>query len=379
MEIRIPVLELSKALMMLQGVVQKKNTMPILSNILLETSTSSDGQGQLTLTATDLDVGMRTIKICEVVEPGSITVQARACIDIVKMLAGPDVVMKTLPNQQVSIKSGRTQAKLLALPAEEFPSFPAVDGTSFKEIDVTVFTDMIQKTLYSTSLDENRYNLTGVYLEPQKEKPNHLTMVSTDGHRLTRIEKAFEQAMFSDLTPVILPRKGLTELLRLLDNQQVSEQTTFEIGFFNNQAIVRRGSSILAMRLIDGKFPDYQQVIPKLSDKILRASRTDLLTSIKRVSVLADDKNQYVKLFAKAGEVRISCVNPETGEVSDDIAVEYNGPEIEIGFNVRYIIEALSSLSEHNIMLKLTDSLSPALLTGISNDQHLCVVMPMRI
>jgi DNA polymerase-3 subunit beta len=133
------------------------------------------------------------------------------------------------------------------------------------------------------------------------------------------------------------------------------------------------------MRLIDGKFPDYQQVIPKLSDKIMRASRIDFLTSLRRVSVLASDKTQSVKLVSRKGELTVSCVNPEAGEVSDDVPIEYNGPDIEIGFNARYIIEALSSLSDNNIMMKFTDPLSPALLTGISEGNHLCVVMPMRM
>jgi DNA polymerase-3 subunit beta len=133
------------------------------------------------------------------------------------------------------------------------------------------------------------------------------------------------------------------------------------------------------MRLVDGKFPDYQQVIPKVSDKILRASRLDLLTSLKRVSVLATERTQSVRLTVDANSVTVTCYNPDAGEVSDDVAVEYNGPKVEIGFNARYIIEALASLSDNNIVMRFTDPLSPTLLTGTGDDRHLCVIMPMRM
>jgi DNA polymerase-3 subunit beta len=379
MEIRVSVAELTKALTMMQGVVQRKNTMPILSNVLMETEITSEGNGNLILSVTDLDIGMKLTRPCEVIEPGAITVSARALLDIVKMLPGPDVTLKGLPNQHLNIKSARTNARLLALAPEEFPKLPDISGTQFFPIEVAQFSEMVHKTLYSTSMDENRYNLTGVYFEPQKENPNTVVLVSTDGHRLSRIEATLGENKFDMQQPVILPRKGLTEMLRLLESVQPSDKSTFLFGFSANQAIVCTENTVLTMRVIDGKFPDYQQVIPKLSDKIMRASRADFLTSLRRVSVLASDKTQSVKLMSRQGELTVSCVNPDAGEVSDDVPIEYNGPDIEIGFNAKYIIDALSSLSDTNIMMKFTDPLSPALLIGINEGSHLCVVMPMRM
>jgi DNA polymerase-3 subunit beta len=375
MEIRIPVNELSRALTMLQGVVQRKNAMPILSNVLIQTS----GASGVYLCATDLDVGVRLLKNCEVISEGASTVSVRSLLDIVKMLPGPDVRLKSLENQHLSIKSGRTTARLVALPASEFPILPSDQGLAFQEVSSELFLSMIQKTLYSTSSDENRYNLTGVFFEPQKEDPSGVVMVSTDGHRLSRVRESFATSDFSSFEPVTLPRKGLAELVRLLDGGSEENESSFRLGLSEQHAVVIFKNSYLSMRLIEGKFPDYHQVIPKLADKIMRASRHDFLLGLKRVSVLASEKSQSIKMKTRSGELTVSCVNPEAGEVTDDVPVEYNGPDIEIGFNAKYIIEALSSIGDANIMLKFTDPLSPTLITGMQDERHQCVIMPMRM
>lgn len=379
MEINISVSELSKALNIVQGVVQRKNTMPILSHVLLETTVNSSGEGCLVLSATDLDVGMRIMRTCEVKEPGAITVSARALLDIVKMLPKPQVTLKGLPNQHLHIQSGKTNARLLALAPEEFPKLTDTSGTQFHSIKTALFADMIQKTIYATSQDENRYNLTGVYFEPQSDSPQQVVLVATDGHRLSRVQHVLTSDSTRFEQSAILPRKGLTEMLRLLETVQDKENSTFEFGLLGNQAIIKTQDTVLTMRLIEGKFPDYHQVIPKVSDKIIQLSRLDLLTSLKRVSVLASDKTQSVKLVTNKDELTVSCVNPEAGEVSDNLPIEYKGPEVEIGFNARYIIEALASLTENDVIIKLTDSLSPVLIAGMGESRHLCVVMPMRM
>ncbi len=304
---------------------------------------------------------------------------ARSLLDIVKMLPGPDVTLKSLENQHLSIKSGRTSARLLALPASEFPVLPSSEALSFQEISSEIFLSMIQKTLFSTSSDDSRYNLTGVYFEPQQDDPSSVVMVSTDGHRLSRIKESFVSGNFSGFEPATLPRKGLAELVRLLDANSSENEATFRLGLSEQHAIVLLKDAYLSMRLIDGKFPDYHQVIPKLADKIMRASRHDFLLGLKRVSVLASEKSQSIKMKTRSGELTVSCVNPEAGEVTDDVAVEYNGPDIEIGFNAKYIIDALSSISDNNIMVKFTDPLSPTLITGMNDDRHQCVIMPMRM
>ncbi|HXW53262.1 MAG TPA: DNA polymerase III subunit beta [Myxococcota bacterium] len=373
MEIRISANELSRALTMLQGVAQRKNSKPILSNVLLETD-KNDG---VFLSSTDLDVAVRIRKNCEVVIEGANTVSARSLLDIVKMLPGPEVTLRSLENLHLAIKSGRTNARLVALSALEFPILPSVEGITFLDVNRELFLSMVQKTLYSASNDDNRYNLTGVFFEPQEE-PSHVVMVSTDGHRLSRVKENFGSGDFTQFEPVTLPRKGLTELVKLLDSSDDGE-TKFRLGISEQHAIFLMKDTYLSMRLIEGKFPDYNQVIPRLADKIMRASRHDFLLGLKRVSVLASEKSHSIRMKTTSGELIVSCVNPEAGEVTDDVPVEYSGPDIEIAFNARYIIDALSSISDNNIMVKFTDPLSPTLITGMNDDSHQCVIMPMRL
>lgn len=377
MELRIPVAELSRALSAAQGAVQRKNTMPILSHVLLTASSGNDGQGKLTLVATDLDIGVRSEHPCEVVAPGSLTIPARALADMVRELPGPDVTLKRLPNQHVEVKSGRTRARLLALSADEFPPLPAYQDAPFISLDIALLVDMVDKTLYACSQDETRYNLNGVLFEPPQQAGGPLTMVATDGHRLVRIERTVDGVeAFGLKSSVILPRKGLAELRRILGNDLDGK---LELGFKDNHAVIRRGSTLLGMRLVDGQFPDYKQVIPKLADKIVRIARQDLSATLKRVTVLAQDRMQPVKLALSKDQLVVTCTNPDAGEISDDVPVEYAGQSIEVAFNGRYLLEALTSLDDKNVLLKLIDNLSPGVVVGVDEPRHLCVVMPMRL
>ena len=381
MELRISVAELARVVSLAQGVVQRKNTMPILSHVLLDANVDADGNGRLQLIATDLDVGIKASRPCEVISPGSVTIPARALADMVRVLPGPDVVLKRLPNQHIEVKSGRTKARLMALSADEFPSRPQYEQAVFVKVDQTLLTDMVDKTLYAASTDETRYNLNGVFFEPPQTPDGPLTMVATDGHRLVRIERTFEGAAnFRLKGPVILPRKGLSELKRVLDgSESTGDNNTIELGFHDNHAVVKKGTTVLGMRLVEGQFPDYKQVIPKLADKIVRVTRAELVESLKRVSVLAQDKMQPVKLAISKDQLVVGCTNPETGEITDDVPVEYAGQSLEVAFNARYLVEALASLDDRNVLLKVTDNLSPGLLVGVDEPRHLCVVMPMRL
>lgn len=381
MELRISVAELSRVVSLAQGVVQRKNTMPVLSHLLLEAGTDAEGNGRLQVVATDLDVGIKTSRPCEVMVPGSVTIPARALADMVRVLPGPDVVLKRLPNQHIEVKSGRTKARLMAMSADEFPSLPAYESAHFVTVDQTLLNDMVDKTLYAASTDETRYNLNGVFFEPPASADGPLTMVATDGHRLVRVERTFEGANgFRLKGPVILPRKGLAELKRVLgDATDGDGPARIELGFHDNHAVVKKGSTLLGMRLVEGQFPDYKQVIPKVADKIVRVTRNELVESLKRVSVLSQDKMQPVKLAISRDQLVVSCTNPETGEISDDVPVEYAGQSLEVAFNARYLVEALASLDDKNVLVKVTDNLSPGLLVGVDEPRHLCVVMPMRL
>lgn len=382
-ELRISVAELLRVVSLSQGVVQRKNTMPVLSHVLLDAGTDAHGNGRLQITATDLDVGIKASRPCEVISPGAVTIPARALADMVRVLPGPDVVLKRLPNQHVEVKSGRTKARLMALSADEFPALPAYESATFVSVDQTLLINMVEKTLYAASTDETRYNLGGVYFEPPTNPDGPLTMVATDGHRLVRIERNFAGASeFKLRGPVILPRRGLSELKRVLEgaSEAIGDGSPLvEFGFHESHCVFRKGNTVLGMRLVEGQFPDYKQVIPKLADKVVRVAQRDLVDSLKRVSVLASDKTQAVKLVLSKDQLVVSCTNTETGEISDDVPVEYAGASIEVAFNARYLVDALASLDDKNVLLKVTDNLSPGLLVGVDEPRHLCVVMPMRL
>jgi DNA polymerase-3 subunit beta len=378
MELRISVSELAKSLSKVIGIIPKKNTNPILLNVLLEAKVTDQGQGQIVLSATDLNISIQLVKACEVITPGSVAVGVRAISDMVRVLSGPDVTLKLLDNNHLEVRCGRTKAKLVALSGEEYPPFPELSSLKPLTLHKKQFCDMVQRTVFCASGDESRYNLTGVYLEPQKDKSNQIAMIATDGHRLSKVERTFENADFSELSPMILPRKGLGELIKLLTDVDI-ESDDFSFAVSDNKVVVQSGTVILIMRLIDGTFPDYKQVIPSVADKIVRSSRSDILNSLKRVSVMASDKTQDARLAISGDNLTVSCTNPDAGEIKDDIPIEYNGPDIQIAFNAKYLIDAITSLNDHNLHLKITDALSPGLWVGAEDPEHLCVIMPMRI
>lgn len=376
MKIEIPVAELVKAMNIVNSVVPKKSTLPILANVYLQAIDK-----KLILLATDLDVGIRLIKECNVIEEGTCTISAKSLHDIVKILSGPDVLLESLDNNHVSIRSAKTSARLLALPSDDFPrmEFENNQKMVFEEIDAEIFVNMVQKTIYSTSADDERYNLSGVYFEPQKEDTQSLVMVSTDGYRLSKIKEKFKNGNFSNLQNITFPKKGLSEVLRLWECVADRKDKLLKIGVSNRHAVCLFDDSAVFIRLIDKEYPPYNQVIPKLTDKIIKTSRQDFLLSLKRVSALLSEKNQIVQMIIRLGELTLSYQNPEAGEVIDNIAVDYSGPEICIGLNPRYVVDALLSIGDNNILIKFTDPLSPLLITGITEDNHQCVIMPIRI
>ena len=305
MELRIPVNELSKSLSKVLGIIPKRNTNPILNNVLMETKVTDQGQGQIVFSATDLNVSVQLISACEVLTPGTVAIGARSLADMVRVLSGPDVTLKLLDNHHVEVRCGSTKARLVALSGEEYPPFPESSATTPLALNKKQFCEMVQRTIFCASSDESRYNLTGVYLEPQKENKGQIAMVATDGHRLSKVDRVFDNADFSNIKPVILPRKGLGELLRLLSDTEEDEEM-FSFTITENKAIIESGDVTLIMRLIDGTFPDYKQVIPSVADKIVRSTRTEILNSLKRVSVLASEKTQDARLDIAGDSLTVS-------------------------------------------------------------------------
>ena len=375
MELKIGVPDLVKALGRSQGIVERKTTMPILSHVLVEARKA----GQLIVSATDLDLAVSSEHGCEVLKEGSLAVSARYLYEIVRALPESSVSLKRAQNNYLEVRSGSAEFRIVGLPAEDFPALPRFDKVPFADIDAATLLEMIERTFFAVSTDETRYNLNGVFFEPGQ---GALRLVATDGHRLSLAEKPID-ASFGLKRGVILPKKGLAEVKKLLTEatEGGEEHPETKLGFLENSAIFRRPGVVLVMRLIEGLFPDYKQVIPKAGEKIVRLGRGRFSETLRRISLLSTDKAHAVKLDLSKGLVRVLSQNPDLGEAKEEVPVEYEGEPLKIGFNARYLTDVLAVLRSNDVILELADDLSPGVLRGADEgDQGFtAVVMPMRI
>lgn len=375
MELKIGVQELAKALGRTQGIVEKKSTMPILSHVLIE----AKKDGQLVVSATDLDLAVSSEHACEVLKEGAVAVSARHLYEIVRALPEQSVTLKKAHNNYLEVKSGPSEFRIVGLPSEDFPALPRFDKVPFVDVAPALLLEMIERTFFAVSSDETRYNLNGVFFEPSGES---LRLVATDGHRLSLCEREVG-AGFGLKRGVILPKKGLQELKKLLAEAAESgeEKPESKLGFVENSAIFRRPGVVLVMRLIEGLFPDYKQVIPKAGEKQVRLGRARFLETLRRISLLSTDKAHAVKLDLSKGLLRVLSQNPDLGEAKEEVPIDYAGEPLKIGFNARYVIDVLAVLKSNEVVFELADDLSPGVLRGgdEADQGFTAVVMPMRI
>ena len=368
MEIKAKRGDLLATLYWTQSIVERRNTMPILANALIDAQ-----KGRIQLAATDLEVGVRGVVDGEIVKPGSVTVNAKKLYEIVREIAAEQVQLKRLENDWVEIKSGKSVFKIVGMDAREFPQFPTFEARGQATVPANVLRGMIERTIFAVSTDETRYSLNGVFIE--QSAGGTVRMVSTDGHRL-----AFEEQALGTLAlnkGVILPRKGLGELRKLLES---GDEGVVAIGFKENMALVSRERVELFMRLIDGDFPDYTKVIPKGNPNLAKVEHGELLQSLRRVSILSNERYKGVKMDFSANHISISANNPDLGEAVEEIDAEYGGAPISIGFNARYILDVLTVLgSDGEITIELKDELSPSVIRNSGTPAYLYVLMPMRL
>lgn len=371
MEFSIGTKELSKGLYRAQGIVEKKTAMPILSNALFEAS----GDGKLSITATDLEVGMTCEHKASVKKEGSITISARHLYEIVKNLPGSEVTVKKLDNNWAEIKCEKVEYKMMGMAADEFQGLPSIKKARMFKVDPVAMKDMIDKTVYAVSTDETRYNLNGSYLEKVGEKG--FRMVATDGHRLSMIDAKLaedpKKAIFGE--GVIIPKKGLMEIKRLVE----SEEGESLLGIDGSNMVFKMRDVTVVMRLLDGQFPEYRQVVPDNQKIMLNINRKLLVDSLRRVSILSSDRTLGLKLTLKPGMLRVNTSNPDLGEAKEDIEIEYSGSGMNVGFNARYLLDALATINTDSIDLSLEDDLSPGVFRPAGELAYTCVVMPMRL
>ena len=358
---------LLKPLQLVAGVVERRQTLPVLSNVLLVVQ----GQ-QLSLTGTDLEVELvGRVQLEEPAEPGEITVSARKLMDICKSLPNDVLIDIKVDEQKLLVKAGRSRFTLSTLPANDFPTVEEGPGSLTCNLEQSKLRRLIERTSFAMAQQDVRYYLNGMLLEVSR---NTLRAVSTDGHRLAlcSMSAAIEQ---DERHQVIVPRKGILELARLLTDPE--GMVSIVLGQHHIRATT--GEFTFTSKLVDGKFPDYERVLPKGGDKLVIGDRQALREAFSRTAILSNEKYRGIRLQLAAGQLKIQANNPEQEEAEEEISVDYEGTSLEIGFNVSYLLDVLGVMTTEQVRLILSDSNSSALLQEAGNDDSSYVVMPMRL
>ncbi len=369
MQINIEKNHLLEGVQRVQNVVDRKNTIPVLSNILLETEATTN---TVQLTATNLEVGISTkLPVSESTE-GSITIPAQKIFEILRELPEAPLSLLVDENNWVTIECATSIFKLAGLPKTDFPELPLFSSQDVIVFQQPVLREMITKTSFAVSHDESRYALTGVLFSVNQQE---LSMVATDGHRLAVIKRAHDMEFGDTPVEVIIPLKAITEVKKLCETDE-----SIAINLSESQISFRRDDTVLVSRLIDAQFPDYRQVIPSESRLTGVLDREQLSRAMRRVSLLCGD-TRLIKFNVTTQQLNLSSNDPNLGEAKESIPIEYDGEEIAIGFNARYVLDFLSVVSGEKIHIGLNDPLSPGIFTSNAEEDSgfSCVIMPMRV
>lgn len=356
-----------KPLQLVSGVVERRQTLPVLSNVLLVLRDT-----ELSLTGTDLEVELvGRVTVDQAHKPGEITVPARKLLDICKSLSDDVNIELTLVENKVTIKSGRSRFTLTTLPATEFPAVDEEPDTFSITMSQSKLRELLDSTSFAMAQQDVRYYLNGMLFEVA---PDYLRVVATDGHRLA-METLNMSNPISESQQLILPRKGIMEMSRLLTDDSGDISLTFG----QNHIRASVPAFTFTSKLVDGKFPDYNRVLPKGGNKVLIGDCQELRQGFSRASILSNEKYRGVRVLLSNGELKILANNPEQEEAEEIVSVDYEGDSLEIGFNVSYLIDVLSTLSSKKARITLSDANSSALLEAEEGSDALYVVMPMRL
>ena len=372
MKVTIERAALVKALGHVQSVVERRNTIPILANVLMQ----ADG-GTLTLTATDLDIEVSEAAPADVALKGAATAPALTLYEIVRRLPDGTQVRLELSQEEgrLQVSAGRSHFALAVLPDEDFPTLASDTLDTRFALSRTVLKRLFDKARFAMSQEETRYYLNGIYLHPQlSSEGNALRAAATDGHRLARIDAELPDG--ADKMPgVIVPRKAVGELLRLIDDAE----DAIEVSVSESKIRFSFGAGHLTTKLIDGTFPDYERVIPKDNPNTLRVETADFSKAVDRVSTVSADRTRSVKMELEADRLRLNVNNPEAGSALEELSVDYGGSDIEIGFNARYLLDVAGQVDGETMAFSLADPSSPTVITDEEDPTALYVLMPLRV
>jgi DNA polymerase-3 subunit beta len=379
MEFSVKQSDLVRELNLSQGVVEKKTTIPILSNVLIET-----GDGAIHLTATDLELGIRCSCPARIVKAGSGTLPARRLLDYIKLLPDADVSFKFMDNQWANITCGRSRSRIAGMSRESYPQLPAMPE-ALGQIPASTLAALINRTIFAISSEESRFTLNGAQMLMTSSA---LTMVSTDGHRLALAEYKVPNADVQGTYKTLLPKKAMQELLKL--SAEAESDAAFTFSGDDNHLFFALGDRLLISRKLTGNFPDFERVLPKTQTHSVQLSKEETRSTVQRVSQFSEERSRAIRLQFAEGEMKVFSSMSDTGESEETIPVSYDGPAVDIGFNAQYLLDFLGANSENACLFLFNDAQSAGELrpattskkedepSGI-NYQYRYVVMPMRI
>jgi DNA polymerase-3 subunit beta len=353
-----------KGLQMVHNIVEPRQTLPILANVLLETESDA-----VRITATDLEVGARVTVPAKVARGGATTVSARKLNEIVRELPAAALTLRVGDNAAVNLRCGGASYRLVGLGSEDFPAVVPAAPAAWLTVQAKTLREMLSQTTFAISHDESRFALNGVLFVLQ---PKELRLVATDGHRLALAVRGVGDGLSG--TTGIVPRKAVVEIARVLG---VSEDV--QIAITENQFVLQMPNFVMTARLIEGQFPNYDAVVPRTHPGKLVIPRGALMAALRRVSVMAEERNKPVKFVLRPGALTLSAASHDLGEAEEALAVQYAGEETTIGFNSRYLLDALGPIEKEEIVFEFKDGLSPGVVKSVEEEGYCCVIMPMRI
>lgn len=359
--------ELQEKLSNIQNIVEKRNTMPVLSHFLLDA-----GKEMSYILATDLQTAIKEPLQIKVEKEGKLCIPARKMFEIVREVDG-DITMESEDGQWLKVSAGMSKFKLACLSADEFPAWPGMENIEEIQMDTKNLVWMIEKSLYAAGESDTRYTLNGLLFHA-RQGSNEMTVVGTDGHRLACISRQIDTPLKEE-KKVIVPRKAAAEVRKFLDRD--IEKLTMIIG--KSHVMFKIEDVEFLTRLIEGTYPSYEQVIPSGNEKKITMSREEVIKALRRVSVMSREKSNAIKVDIAEGSLSVSASNPDIGEARDEVKIEYKGESLSLGFNAKFLIDALGTMAGDRVVFELQDPLSPTLLREEGDDNYKCVIMPMRV
>jgi DNA polymerase III subunit beta len=354
-------------LRLVQSIADQKSTDPTLANVLIKTTT--DG---INLIATDLEVGTKGFYPASVIEEGSITIPAKKTFEIINELPdNANIKIAELDNNWISLISDESNFKIFGLPSEEYPVFPEYNPDSLKEFGYEQFKEMIRKTVFSIAINEPRHTLNGLLIRIKEGK---IVMVSSDGHRLSYIDRPCD-AKIEENVSVVVPKKSIQEMLKIMSE----EHGAVKIGFQKNHIVFEKDNVVLVSRLITGEFPNFDAILDTTNLMKLYANKDELVGAIRRVQLLAGEKTKYIKLTFSGEKLVLQSNNPNQGEAKEEIKIQYPGEETSMGMNSRYLLEALGVINTEEVQLEILDHENPCVFRELNDNSYLSLVMPMRL